>query len=137
MARLTELLARQGADQPGPRDLTLDGALIPGAATLELIERIEAAGPFGASSPAPRFAFPAMAIRHARRIGETHLRIGFGDTTGPVLEAVAFGAFDGPLGPALERHGGARFHLAGRLESNSWYGRTRPQLRLEDAAPAG
>jgi len=28
-----------------------------------------------------------------------------------------------------------RFHLAGRLEINSWGGRQRPQLRLEDAAP--
>jgi single-stranded-DNA-specific exonuclease len=137
MARLTELLARQGADRLGPRDLVLDGPLMPGAATLELIARIEAAGPFGASAPAPRFAFPAMAIRHARRIGETHLRISFGDSTGPVLEAVAFGAYDGPLGPALEQHGGARFHLAGRLETNTWNGRTKPQLRLEDAAPAG
>jgi single-stranded-DNA-specific exonuclease len=110
---------------------------MPGAATLELIARIEAAGPFGASAPAPRFAFPGMAIRSARRIGDSHLRISFADSTGPALEAVAFGAFDGPLGPALEHHGGARFHLAGRLETNSWNGRTKPQLRLEDATPAG
>jgi single-stranded-DNA-specific exonuclease len=33
-------------------------------------------------------------------------------------------------------HGGARFHLAGRLDINSWGGRQTVQLRLEDAAPA-
>ena len=49
---------------------------------------------------------------------------------------MAFGAFDGPLGPALEAGGHRRFHLAGRLEINHWGGRSRVQLRLEDAAEA-
>jgi single-stranded-DNA-specific exonuclease len=69
-------------------------------------------------------------------MGETHLRFGFTDGTGPALEAVAFGAFDGPLGPLVEGHVGRRLHLAGRLELNHWQGRTRVQFRLEDAAPA-
>jgi single-stranded-DNA-specific exonuclease len=34
------------------------------------------------------------------------------------------------------KHNGARFHLAGRLEVNTWQGRRSAQLRLEDAAPA-
>ena len=136
MARLSALLAKQGAGEVGPRDLALDGVLMPGAATAELIAQIEAAGPFGAGAPAPRFAFPAMAVNFARRVGESHLKIGFSDGTGPRLEAIAFSAFDGPLGPAIEAHGGARFHFAGRLEINEWGGRRTPQLRLEDAAPA-
>ena len=49
---------------------------------------------------------------------------------------MAFGAFDTPLGPALENPGHRRFHLAGRLELNHWGGRTKVQLRLEDAAIA-
>ena len=50
--------------------------------------------------------------------------------------AIAFGAMDGPLGAAIEGHGGKRFHLAGRLEINVWQGRQSVQLRLEDAAAA-
>lgn len=134
MARLAELLARQGAGASGPADLRLDGLLAPGAATLALVEQLEAAGPYGASAPAPRFAFADQAVS-ARRIGESHLRLSFGDGAGRV-EAVAFGAFDGPLGPALEQAGHQRFHLAGRLEINSYGGRNRVQLRLEDAARA-
>ncbi|KAA0916743.1 single-stranded-DNA-specific exonuclease RecJ [Aquicoccus porphyridii] len=137
MARLSELLAKQGADRLGPRALHLDGVLMPGAASVELVEQVEAAGPFGAGAPAPRFAFPDMQIMFARRVGESHLKLGFGDGMGARLDAIAFGAFDGPLGPALDNHGGARFHLAGRLELNHWRGRTSVQLRLEDAAPAG
>ncbi|MES2969206.1 MAG: single-stranded-DNA-specific exonuclease RecJ [Pseudomonadota bacterium] len=135
MARLGDLLARQGAGVGGPADLKLDGLLMPGAATHRLVEQLEEAGPFGAGSPAPRFAFAGMAVT-ARRMGETHLRLNFGDGMGPKLDALAFGAFDGPLGPALSQGGHQRFHLAGRLELNTWNGRTTVQLRLEDAAPA-
>ncbi|MCB2114814.1 MAG: single-stranded-DNA-specific exonuclease RecJ [Rhodobacteraceae bacterium] len=134
MARLSELLARQGAGETGPRDLRLDGLLMPGAATPALIEEIERAGPFGQSAPAPRFAFPDVAITFARRVGESHLRFAASDGMGTALEGIAFGAFDTPLGPLIEGHGGLRLHLAGRLELNHWQGRTKAQLRLEDAA---
>ena len=120
----------------GPRDLNVDGILMPGAATIELIERLEQAGPFGAGAPAPRFAFPDVAIGFRKRVGESHLKLSFGDGMGAKIDAICFGAFDGPLGPALEDHGGARFHLAGRLEINHWQGRQTVQLRLEDAARA-
>lgn len=137
MARLGELLARQGAGAGGPGELRLDGLLMPAAATVELVESLEQAGPFGQAAPAPRFAFPSVALLDARRIGTNHLRLRFGETGGgAALEAVAFGAFDSPLGPALERRGPGRWHLAGRIEINSWGGRSRVQLRLDDAAPA-
>ena len=135
MERLGELLARQGAGATGPAELKLDGLLMPGAATQQFVEQVEAAGPFGAAAPAPRFAFAAQAVS-ARRMGESHLRLSFGTEDGTRLEAVAFGAFDGPLGPALDNPGASRFHLAGRLEMNHWRGQSKVQLRLEDAARA-
>jgi single-stranded-DNA-specific exonuclease len=136
MERLSELLDKQGAGAAGPADLRLDAMLMPPAATPELVEDIEKAGPFGAGAPAPRFVFPAMEIRFAKRVGDSHLKLTFGDESGTRLDAIAFGAFDTALGPALLAHGGARFHLAGRIEINSWGGRQSVQLRLEDAAPA-
>jgi single-stranded-DNA-specific exonuclease len=136
MERLTELLAKQGADQLGPRDLKLDGLIMPTAAQPELITRIDAAGPFGASAPAPRFALADMGIAYAKRVGETHLKITAKAPDGTRIDAIAFGAFDGPLGPALAEAGAQRFHLAGRLEINTWGGRQSVQLLLEDAAPA-
>lgn len=136
MARLGELLARQGAGTAGPRDMRLDGLLMPGAVTVELIEQIEQAGPFGAGAPAPRFALPDVRIHQARRVGESHLKLTVSDGTGPRLDAIAFGAFDSALGPRLSRTDGGRVHLAGRLDINTWRGRQTPQLRLEDAAEA-
>ncbi|AZL58372.1 single-stranded-DNA-specific exonuclease RecJ [Tabrizicola piscis] len=134
MARLAELLARQGAGDGGPSDLRIDSLLTTSAATVALVEQIEDAGPFGAAAPAPRFAFANVAVS-TRRMGAAHLKLTLSDGTGPGLDAILFGAFDGPLGPALENAGHRRFHLAGRLELNHWNGRTKVQLRVEDAAP--
>ena len=136
MARLGELLAKQGSDKIGPADLKLDGVLMPAAATVELVNQIEQAGPFGAGAPAPRFVFPDVQILFAKTVGANHLKITFGDGLGKRIDSISFGAMDGPLGPMLTNHNGARFHLAGRLEINTWQGRQSVQLRLEDAAPA-
>jgi single-stranded-DNA-specific exonuclease len=136
MARLAELLDRQGAGATSPSDLKLDGLLMPRAATVDLVEQIEAAGPFGAGAARPRYAFADMAITFAKRVGDSHLKLRFGDGLGASLDAISFGAYDTELGATLEAHGGARFHLAGRIEINSWQGRQSVQLRLEDAAPA-
>jgi single-stranded-DNA-specific exonuclease len=134
MERLGELLARQGAGGGGPRELAVDGMLMPGAVTVELCEALEAAGPYGEGSPAPRLVCPSVCVQDVRRIGGNHLKLRYSDGIGPSREAVAFGAHDGPLGPAIEAHGGARLHLAGRIELNHWRGRSTVQLRLSDAA---
>ena len=136
MERLAALLSKQGAGTGGAGDLRLDGVLMPGAATVELIESLDSAGPYGQAAPAPRFAFPSMSILDARRVGANHLKVRFGDIGGPQLEAIAFGAYDTALGPAVEGAGLAKLHLAGRVEINSFGGRNRVQLKLDDAARA-
>ena len=134
MQRRADLLERQGAATEGPRALRIDSLLMPSACTPAFVEQIEAAGPFGQGAPAPRFAFADVAIV-PRRIGDKHLKLSLSDGMGAQIEAMAFGAFDTPLGPALDSAGHRRFHLAGRLELNHWGGRTKVQLRLEDASP--
>jgi single-stranded-DNA-specific exonuclease len=136
MARLADLLAKQGAGSTGPADLRLDGLLMPKAATPELVADLERAGPYGQGAPAPRFAFPDVAVSFAKNLSDKHLKVTFTDGLNTRLEAIAFGAMDGPLGPALLAHNGARFHVAGKIEINEWGGRQTVQLRLDDAAPA-
>ena len=136
MERLGQLLEAKGAGALGPADLKIDGTLMPGGATVELIEQLEQAGPFGAGASAPRFAFPDCTIAFAKPVGESHLKITLSDGFGTKLDAICFGAFDGPLGPALTTAQGGKMHIAGRLEINTWGGRSRPQLRIEDASLA-
>ena len=134
MHRLAELLARQGAGRAQAIDLPVDALLMPGGATVELVDRLEAAGPFGAAAPAPRLVLGPATIDAPRRMGDTHLRLRLRDPSGGALDAVAFGAFDTALGPFLEARRGRTALLAGRLEINSWGGRHRAQLRIDDAA---
>ncbi len=136
MARLSELLEKQGAGDIGPKDLSLDGAIAPSAITPELIEQLEAAGPFGAGAPAPRFALPAQRIVFAKRAGESHLRLTLQGENGSKIDAICFRAYDGPIGMLLENHAGRLFHCAGRLEIDDWGGRRRAKLRLEDVTEA-
>ncbi|PRY94830.1 exonuclease RecJ [Hasllibacter halocynthiae] len=136
MARLGELLARQGAGGGEPSDLALDSMLMPGACDMALARQLEAAGPWGEGASAPRFAVPEVRIHDARPVGQDGLRLTVSDGIGPRLQVIAFGAMSGPIGPRLLSHGGGRFHLAGRLEVNRWQGRESVQLALIDAAEA-
>jgi single-stranded-DNA-specific exonuclease len=136
MARLADLLARQGAGAAGPRDLALDGILAPEGATVALVEAIAAAGPFGAGAPAPRFALPDMVVTGARAIGAGHLRVSLGAGSARV-EGIAFNAAGGPLAALLGGGGAGRVHVAGQVEINHWNGARRVQFRIEDAAQAG
>ena len=134
MSRLNELLANQGSKSFQTRELQLDGALSLPAITIELLEQLETAGPFGAGAPGPKFALPFMRITFAKRAGESHLRLRLVDDSGASIDAIAFGAFKSDLGKTLENHKGQIFHVAGRLEIDTWNGRMRPKLNLEDAA---
>ncbi|MCV2876395.1 single-stranded-DNA-specific exonuclease RecJ [Rhodobacteraceae bacterium XHP0102] len=136
MDRLSALLARQGAGGETHQDLRVDAVILPSAATPELLAQMEQAGPFGASSPAPRFVLPSLRISFTKPVGENHLKFTATDGGPSRLEGIAFGAMDGPLGPALQeaQTSGRKLHLAGRLEVNHWQGRVKVQLRLEDAA---
>ncbi|HHW34069.1 MAG TPA: single-stranded-DNA-specific exonuclease RecJ, partial [Paracoccus solventivorans] len=117
--------------------LRISGLLDARAATPEMIEALERAGPFGAGAPAPRFALSDLILEQVDTMGEGHLRLHARSGAG-ALDAVAWGAMQGALGPALLRARGRRFHLAGRLELSLWGGRQRVRLRLDDAAePAG
>ena len=136
MARLSDLLARQGSGLTMHQDLRVDAVILTSGATPELIELLDQAGPFGASAPAPRFAFPNVKITFSKPVGETHLKFTATDGGPAKIEGIAFGAMEGPLGPALQeaQRSGRNIHIAGRLELNQWQGRSKVQLRLEDAA---
>ena len=51
-----------GLDEKSRTSLRIDTVLMPSAATVELVEDIGKAGPFGAGSPAPCFAFADVMI---------------------------------------------------------------------------
>lgn len=133
MARLSELVAAMSQGQGGT-GLRISGLLDARAATAEMIETLDRAGPFGAGAPAPRFALSDQIIERVETMGESHLRLRARSPGAAALDAVAWGAMQGPLGPELLNARGRRLHLAGKLELSVWGGRQRVRLRLDDAA---
>ncbi|MEM1346899.1 MAG: DHHA1 domain-containing protein, partial [Pseudomonadota bacterium] len=135
MTQLSARLAAQGAGGGGPTDLVLDGALAPGGATVDLVEAMERAGPYGQANPAPRLGFGEVVVQSLRLTANGHALLRLGRAGGRV-EAVAFGAGTKGLAPALEAAAATRapLHVAGRLEIDDWGGRRRAKLRIEDLA---
>ncbi len=114
--------------------LAIDGALTPGGVTDKLMELIERAGPYGQGNPQPRFAFPAHRVKFAKVVGEAHVRCALEAGDGSRLDAVAFRAAGQPLGDLLLSSGGMPLHVAGHLRRDTWGGRNRLELLIEDAA---
>ncbi len=134
MARLTELLEKQGAADATTSDLFVDGVLMLSAVSPELIASLEAAGPFGQGASAPRFAFPDVRIAYVRPVGQGHLKLTLADSGPAKLEAIAFKAIETGIAQAIEDAQSAHLHIVGKLEMNTWGGRQTPQLRVEDIA---
>jgi single-stranded-DNA-specific exonuclease len=114
--------------------LDIDGALTPGSVTDELLALIERAGPYGQGNPQPRFVFPAHRVRFAKVVGETHVRCTLEAGDGTRLDAIAFRSADRPVGAALLDSGGLPIHVAGHLRRDTWNGRDRSELLIEDVA---
>jgi single-stranded-DNA-specific exonuclease len=135
MERLGALLARQGAGGDARGGLRIDATLGLGAATAELARALEEAGPFGQGAPAPLFAFPDLRVRHARPVGEGHLKLRLAQG-GETLDAIAFRADASGVAQAIAAAAGGPLHVAGRIELNRWQGRETVQIRVSDVAPA-
>jgi len=116
--------------------LSIDGAISPGGITLQVIEQLDRASPYGSGNPEPKFVIPSARIAHAAIVGSDHLRLDLESTDGRRTRAIAFRCMDRPMGQALLHHSGRPFHLVGKLRVNSWQGRSYPQIQIEDAAPA-
>ena len=114
----------------------VDGALGAGGASLELVEELERAGPFGMGQPKPVFVFPAQTIVDCRTVGRNHLAIRLRDEDGAGLRGIAFRALGTPLGDLLQGAVGSQVHLCGTLDRDDYRGRASVGLRIEDAAPA-
>ncbi|MFM9942709.1 MAG: single-stranded-DNA-specific exonuclease RecJ [Hyphomicrobiaceae bacterium] len=114
--------------------LDIDGALTPGAVSDELIDLIEKAGPYGQGNPQPRFAFPAHRVKFTKIMGEAHVRCTLEAGDGSKLDGVAFRAVGQPHGELLLSSGGMPIHVTGNLRRDSWGGREKIELMIEDVA---
>lgn len=114
--------------------LDIDAALVASGATAELMDLIERVSPFGQGNSEARFVLPAHRVKFAKVVGDAHARVMLEGGDGARLDAIAFRAAGQPLGDLLMAGGGMPLHVAGHLRRDTWGGRDRVELQIEDAA---
>lgn len=133
---LDERITPQLGAAPPVRELGIDAALTPGAATPELLGMIERAGPFGAGNALPRFALTGVRVSYAKQVGEGHVRCTLVGAERGGIEAIAFRANQTALGPVLLDPTHPILHVAGALRIDRYGGRESVRLQIDDAAAA-
>lgn len=129
--RLEASVSRASA---GPETL-LDIGVAPGGLTTELVESLDAAGPYGMGWPGPRVAVGPVRLVNADVVGTDHLRIIASGEDGRSFKAIAFRAAESELGQTLLNGArGRKVWLAGRAKIDDWGSTPRVELHLEDAA---
>ncbi len=131
---LDERIAPQLGAAPAVRELGIDAALAPAAATQELVTMIERAGPYGAGNAQPRFALTGVRVSYAQPVGDGHVRCTLVGAERGRVEAIAFRAGQTELGPALLDSARPVLHVAGSLRIDRFGGRESVRLQIDDAA---
>ncbi len=130
-ARLAVAVATARTD----RALLLDALVAAGGVNPELVDALEAGGPYGAGWPAPRVAAGQVRVVKADVVGEGHVRMIAAGADGRTIKTIAFRQAATPLGQALLGAGpDRRLWIAGRARRDEWSGRPVAELHLEDAA---
>ncbi|MFC7290736.1 single-stranded-DNA-specific exonuclease RecJ [Hirschia litorea] len=112
------------------RVLDFDGLLSPASASGDLLESIEAAGPYGAGAPEPLFALANVRPNNVRRVGVDHLSFEILGEDGGKLRAIAFRVADTDLGQVILSC--KPMHLAGKLKPDEWRGAGKVQFEVLD-----
>jgi len=130
-AKLAETVERAS----GERALLLDAVLAPGGVNPDLVNAMEAGGPYGMGWPSPRVAAGPVRIVKCDIVGNGHVRAIVAGEDGRSIKCVAFRSADTPLGLALL---GAprdrKLWIAGRAKIDDWGARPAAEIHIEDAA---
>lgn len=117
------------------QSMLLDLSISPGGLTPELVETLEAAGPYGVGWPGPRLAVGPVRLVKADIVGTDHVRLIAAGEDGRSFKAIGFRMAESPLGQALlHASKGRRLWLAGRARIDDWGSRHQAELHLDDAA---
>ncbi len=112
----------------------IDGAVSARGASLQLVDMLERAGPYGTGNPSPVFALPAHRVAFAGGAGTDHVRCRLVGGDGARLNAVAMRSLGTPLGELLLSERQTPLHVAGRLLADDWNGSREVQFMIDDVA---
>lgn len=133
---LAERVSAALSGTPRVAELSVDAAVSPRGANADLVRAVSRVGPFGTGNSEPRFVLSGARIVSSGVVGENHVRCTLAGGDGGRVNAIAFRAMTGDLGPALLQAGQLPIHVAGHLRLDDFRGGDTVQLVIDDAAPA-
>lgn len=117
------------------QEVQLDIAVAPGGLTPDLVDALDAGGPYGVGWPGPRVAVGPVRLIKCDIVGTDHVRIIAAGDDGSSFKGIAFRSADSAMGQSLlHASRGRKFWLAGRIKIDDWGSRPQAELHLEDAA---
>jgi single-stranded-DNA-specific exonuclease len=113
--------------------IDIDGLVSPGDGARAAFDEFGILAPHGSGNPEPTFALADVRPENAMALRGGHVRCVLADATGARIGAVAWRSSDTPIGQRL-LGGGGGVHAVGKLRLDTWRGKGRIELELEDIA---
>ncbi len=130
-ARLNKFTERALADADTEPVLNIDAVVTPGTLSLKMLDEIACLEPFGVGNPKPVFVTRGLRLKRDPLVmKEKHLKFDLADAGGKRFEAVWWDGVERSKGQTLAP--GSSIELAYTTEANTWQGRRRLQLVVED-----
>ncbi|MBP6951291.1 MAG: single-stranded-DNA-specific exonuclease RecJ [Alphaproteobacteria bacterium] len=129
-------LERLGDDVDLRPTLFCDGYLDLRSLTPSLLQEMETLAPFGIGNSTPKFIFSAVMVDSYQLIQDQHIRCRFSQGDGVVVEGMGFRLKGSSLGTMLMDGSRRPLDLLASAKLNTWGGKTKINLMIEDATPA-
>ncbi len=132
MLRLSTILKNQAPLNKIPQQLGITSLISVNAVTVEFIEQIETAGPFGPSATSPVFVLANCQIKWFQIISGQHLSFYISDGSNRSIKSMFFRGLNDEAGIFLSQNLTSKYHFAGNFEINDWSGKKTPNFVIKD-----
>ena len=136
MNRLSTVLSEQKRSNSDFSTLNINSVISINAISLNLIEDMDKAGPFGPDSPTPIFVIKNCKIKWCKLLNNKHLKFYIYDESYRKIQSIFFRALDNKAGIFLYENIESTYHFAGNIEINDWLGKKVPNFVVKDIALA-
>ena len=119
-----------------PTSLAADALVDMGGISLDLVNQLEPLEPYGEGNPEPKFIIPNARLVYVNLLKNGHIACNFSGLNGQRVNAIAFKVADTEIGTALLAGMNQNFHLLGVLKKDTWNGKTKIQIQLQDVMQA-
>lgn len=125
------ILSRLGEEKIVPI-LNVDCVVSAGAINEQFAEDLQLLAPYGTGNPEPQVMLRDVRFGWPQIVGSGHVKCTLLSAGGDKIPAIAFRAADNELGQAILQNNGDVFDVVGYVRCDSWQGRKRIQMLIND-----